>query len=524
VVDGGTFRPTGGLNTGTLYADGAAPYRIVSTPQISAGGTLFVAPGVTIQSALNQGLYIAAQGGLMVLGTTDNPVVFTSTPTADKKAPGQWSQLWFEDKSVNLLQNCMIEYGGSTGSMPYANSGALGTVTVIRGARLTMLGTTVRNGYRNGVYVSTTDRSGVAPVVDIENCTFTGNAQGASAGDGLAQGGVRIGESNGGPVSLTFTGNQVLSNGTTSERRDGLLLYGALSASLANVSGNTFSGNNIGVHFMPDDDLAVATLNGNTFTGNADAIRGSLNCIGHSVFGSVTPDVMTGNTFDGIAIDGGTFRLAGGTAVGTLLNDGVVPYRIVNTPTVGTGSALWIAPGVQVQSANACGFVVQGAFYAVGTGASPILFTSTATAKAPGQWGTITFAQASDGEIAFSTVEYGGGDATYPALVTVRGGSTVSIHDSLLRQSKRMAIYARGQGNQEAAGTVLSVVSCTLMDSEQVPVAGEPAIQIGDARWCTETGWKPRARHPPDGSAGNQWRAPREQRVRQQRLRDLVRG
>ena len=491
-IDGGNFRPTGGLSTGTLYADGSAPYRILYTPQISAGGTLFVAPGVTIQSALNQGLYVAAQGGLMALGTPEDPVVFTSTPTADKKAPGQWSQLWFEDKSVNALQNCIIEYGGSTGSMAYANSGALGSVTVVRGARMRMSGTTVRSGYRNGVYVSSTGRSGVAPVLDIQDCTFTGNAQGASAGDGLAQGGVRVGEPNGGPVVLTFAGNQVLSNGTTSARRDGLLFYSALSASLATVSGNTFSGNNSGVRFMPDDDQAGVTLDGNTFTGNVDAIHGSLNSLGRSVFGYTAADMMTGNGFDGIAIDGGNFRTTGGVSAGTLYADGSAPYRIVAIPQISAGGVLWVAPGVTIQSNLNQGLRVasQGTLMAVGMAGNPVVFTSTSTSdqKAAGQWGSIRFESGGIGAFDNCTVEYGGGDASYPALITVNPGSVVSIQNSLLRRSKRMAVQEVGGWTVGGTKPSLVLTSSTLMENEQAAVTDEPAVMLGSDPCCYDVG------------------------------------
>ena len=104
--------------------------------------------------------------------------------------------------------------------------------------------------------------------------------------------------------------------------------------------------------------------------------------------------------------------------------------------TVTAGVTLTIEPGVTVQgNSSTRTLTVNGTLSAVGTGGSPITFTSPSN-SAPGHWDGINFGStASASSLKFVNVRYGGnGLSASNGMIEVSGG-TVMIEDSLIEQS-----------------------------------------------------------------------------------------
>ncbi len=85
--------------------------------------TLTLKPGVEVRFNPGTGLYIGKDysdsygyyGALDAQGTAANPIVFTSN--SDTISPGDWKGIHFRDTTkdnITVLDNCVIEYGGST--------------------------------------------------------------------------------------------------------------------------------------------------------------------------------------------------------------------------------------------------------------------------------------------------------------------------------------------------------------------------------------------------------------------------
>jgi parallel beta-helix repeat protein len=141
--------------------------------------------------------------------------------------------------------------------------------------------------------------------------------------------------------------------------------------------------------------------------------------------------------------------VGGVIAVDTTWDQVSSPYLVTGNILVEPGVTLSITPGTEVQfdAGNDYYIRVDGTMKAIGTQAEPILFTSNATTKAPGDWGYISFENGSstvtdqfgtyiDGNILeYCTLEYAGGDASYRYAVLLDTDSDLYINYSLITLS-----------------------------------------------------------------------------------------
>ena len=93
------------------FLDGSS-YYISSTIDVEA--VLTIMPGAILEFEANTEMVfrekLDAQDGVLVAdGTSENPIIFT----AIKKEPGYWKGLRIQSNSNNLMNHCLIEYGGS---------------------------------------------------------------------------------------------------------------------------------------------------------------------------------------------------------------------------------------------------------------------------------------------------------------------------------------------------------------------------------------------------------------------------
>ena len=110
------------------------------------GCTVEVKPGARVRFAANTGIYVgknASLSGLIVRGTGEKPVILTSS-LSDPSA-GDWNSIAFLEgaDSTNLLQNCVIEYGGGADATP--------AMVWIEGNTVSIENTEIRESYSYGL-------------------------------------------------------------------------------------------------------------------------------------------------------------------------------------------------------------------------------------------------------------------------------------------------------------------------------------------------------------------------------------
>ena len=101
------------------WATAGSPYLVTSSITIEPEGILTVRADVIVKMSSGRSIWV--EGILDVQGTSGNPVVFTSylddeyggTGGARK---GDWGRIRIEN-SNNILENCLIRYGGSNGAI-----------------------------------------------------------------------------------------------------------------------------------------------------------------------------------------------------------------------------------------------------------------------------------------------------------------------------------------------------------------------------------------------------------------------
>ncbi len=145
----------GTLNLSVAWPNQNAHYAILGNLTIggaSNGGsaTLTLEPGVVLKFVPGSGLFVGYTyysnvyyGGLKAVGTSQEPVVFTSD--AAKPAPGDWSGVYYRDQAIDaecVIDNAVIEYAGATyGANVYAAS-----------ASVTIKNSRIKNGSGFGIY------------------------------------------------------------------------------------------------------------------------------------------------------------------------------------------------------------------------------------------------------------------------------------------------------------------------------------------------------------------------------------
>ncbi|PCJ64363.1 MAG: hypothetical protein COA58_13495 [Bacteroidetes bacterium] len=111
-------------------------------------GDLIIEPGVTVQFGTDAGIKVSETGSIQVLGTAQDPVVFTG----EDLIPGSWKGIFIDSKDVkNKIEYATVEYAGGG----YFNSnGDLGGVIVYSNTLLNMNNTTISHSKAYGFNAS----------------------------------------------------------------------------------------------------------------------------------------------------------------------------------------------------------------------------------------------------------------------------------------------------------------------------------------------------------------------------------
>ncbi|ACM22020.1 repeat-containing protein [Geotalea daltonii FRC-32] len=163
------------LTQNTLWKKWVAPYIVLGNVYVFKDtvttATLTIDPGVVVKFNTNTSLQIgsgSSRGSIIADGGTA-AITFTSsqgTPTA-----GSWSGITFSGDSASgsILNNIVVEYGGSGGYYNNANVVFNSSSPVIRNS-------TIRNSAGSGIYVY-----GAQNIPQVVGCTVTANKWGVYA-------------------------------------------------------------------------------------------------------------------------------------------------------------------------------------------------------------------------------------------------------------------------------------------------------------------------------------------------------
>jgi len=138
------------------------PYKFNGTISIAAGSLVTIEPGAEFKMGQSSSLNV--YGGIEASGTNSQKIAFTSAAVSPSK--GDWyGILFFSPSGASTLDNCIIEYGGSSASYP-ANitfSGNCDSISVSN--------CIISKSERNGIYSTASNTAGL----QIYNCQFTDN-------------------------------------------------------------------------------------------------------------------------------------------------------------------------------------------------------------------------------------------------------------------------------------------------------------------------------------------------------------
>ena len=408
-------------NNGPTYVNGSihndtwtannSPYIITGSATVDTNGTLNIEEGVTIKFQSNNG-YLDVRGVLNVVGTENDPVVFTSylddeyggdangdgnatLPVAD-----DWDYIKFESGSQGSIDNAIIRYGGS-----YIDANAM-------------------------IYIYSDD-------VSITN---------SSISDSYYHN-INIYD-----ASPTITNNEIFNSGSS---HDGIYVYNYSSPTISN---NNIYSNYIGIFASSnttptidqnyvydnyDEGIYVTSSDGaivtdNTLDNNSYPLKFSIYALESS---TVTGNTGSGNTLDGINVSGDS------SGDVTLSNENDFPFVFANT-RVSSGDTLTISPDVVVKFASGSYLNVEGNLDVTGTENEPVIFTSyldddyggdinndgNATLPAAGDWDYIIFESGSQGDIDNAIIRYGGSTLDANAMIYIYSDD-VSITNSEISDS-----------------------------------------------------------------------------------------
>lgn len=240
----------GPIDTDTTWTLAGSPYIVVSPVLVMEGVTLTIEPGVTIRFNSHKALQI--DGELIAMGTSDNPIIFTSNLGGN---PGDWDYVVFSDSSVDavydvngnyqsgaILQHVIIEYAGgasvnNNGALRLDAAAPFVTHTTIRDnastgimafnspLTLKLTHNTIMDNAGTGIYVTS------ATTVEITDSTIADNTN-LEVGGG---GGIRI------DSAATNLINRNIIRGNTSWSGSGIQLYAGTST----ISDNAITENSV---------------------------------------------------------------------------------------------------------------------------------------------------------------------------------------------------------------------------------------------------------------------------------------
>ncbi len=184
---------------------------------------------------------------------------------------------------------------------------------------------------------------------------------------------------------------------------------------------------------------AIATLSGNTITNTSLPIRTQHTSIIEAL---ASDNALTGNSDDAVHLDF-QFAWEGTVRDSSTMRDVGVPWRIglegLRVASPGATPTLTVEPGVLVEfepeaELQIAEFNNFGNLVVQGTSSNPVVFTSSQTSPAPGDWPGLQFESDAGGSLDHLIVEYAGGAGRSGAL-SFHDRVTTTFSDVTVRDS-----------------------------------------------------------------------------------------
>jgi hypothetical protein len=407
-----------GYITSDAVWDSAEGFYLVTCPvEIISGVTITVMPG-TILKGTNVSNSIIISGTLNVLGTEENPVVFTSDKddsaggdsnadgTATTPNPRDWVGLIVNDSGKLSLNYSQVKYAGGFAQPCLHTNVCLGS----RSAQATITNSIISYSYGNGIKVMDPGKNQIE-VLTIDHSIIENNYIE----------GILVDYNNAVPdgiITTTITNSIIRGSGYQNEfPKEGFIS--------SNVAGLVFTGNE-----LSNNSGYAASL---TFSSTGTITDLS------SISGS-------GNKYDAILIAG---TIYGDTRLKEM--DHLV-YSFEKV-TVDKSASLTIDPGVVLKTrywGTGLGFDIYGSLIADGTSEKPIVFTSykddtyggdlshdgSATTPAKSDWEGIKGSSGSNILLDNVVVSYAGeAQAGYRASIAMNANSNLILTNSKIQHS-----------------------------------------------------------------------------------------
>jgi parallel beta-helix repeat protein len=386
---------SGDLNTQTLTVS-ESPYLAVGDISVPVGQTVTIEPGVEIRF---DGLYwFKVDGELQAVGTTTDPVVFTS----NKSSPdfGDWRNVIFTNPDVTShMEYCVVAYGAlydtTTAPVPYYDY--RGAVSIINSSPIIDHCVIYKVGY-NGIYMA----NGGAPVI-TNNVIVQNDDNGIYCGEGC---------------NPTIEYN----NSWNNHSQDWVgVPEGVGDETRVNVnldSCDAFFNISINPLFLTEGDFYVHSCSPCINAGDpesAEDLDGSLTDMGVHYY-----DIEANNIRKKTE---GTLTMAHS------------PYRVTCDAFVPEGSTLSIDPGVVIKFEGDYYFTVYGSLSVNGNAGNHVVITTKQANPPRGYWKDITFASTSFGNsVTYCDIDHG-------EMVAV--DSTDAVFDHVVfREMENYGIYA----------------------------------------------------------------------------------
>ncbi|MCI0530121.1 MAG: hypothetical protein L0Y56_21975, partial [Nitrospira sp.] len=286
----------------------------------------------------------------------------------------------------------------------------------------------------------------------------------------------------------------------------GILLQGVQTGSFTPVFDQLIISQNAGYGLLQDTTVSLIILTGSTIQNNGSyPVRVRADTVG----------LLSGNTYGGNNPNAIEVLGQAVTTSQTWQNDGV-PYVIITADiTTQNAAVLTLEPGQEMRFSTGIGLNVgvgasTGGLFAVGTAATPIIFTSNQASPAPGNWKGLNFTTGTidaSTQLDYVTVEYGG-SGTNNANIRI-DNAVFPIQHSIVRHSSGRGIRITGNSNptiqeveihqnagygviHEGTGGSLTLTGSTIQNNGSYPV-GVRADLVGQLSGNTYGGNNPDA-------------------------------
>ena len=148
--------------------------------------------------------------------------------------------------------------------------------------------------------------------------------------------------------------------------------------------------------------------------------------------------------------------MCGAISVDTIWRKSASPYIATCDLTVNAGVTLTVEAGVEVLFNSGRQMTVDGSLVALGDVQNSIAFTANTATPVKGYWDGILIRSGGSGTFDYTEIRYGGNLSGADALVQVVDGGSLSLTNSMLRDSYHYGVYMNGMEAPTIVGNTIT--------------------------------------------------------------------